>query len=290
MANPTISVANASNRLDDRDLQRAIRSVNRQLVEDFQPIWGRTWELMLHGSPTDFSDVDSLVEEHVRGEAVIYVVDEPNLAGAVGYHALNAAELPYGFVFLLGDDWTITLSHEAMELIIDPTANVLVPGPDPRDHSNIVLHAHEVCDAVERTSYLVDDVRVSNFVTPQWFFAGNAPGTRDDFLGVGVNSFDATPNSHLGFFDPSVNSWITYLGTTGSIMPRFHGRAEHFCSVRHRPNEGSVNAVLLDLQESPPECLHAKVGELRRMAGITRTDRHSNVVTKLFDAARAEAF
>lgn len=285
MANPTISVANASNRLDDRDLQRAIRAVNRQLIEDFQPIWGRAWELMLHGSPTDFSDVDSLVEEPVRGEAVIYVVDESNLAGAAGYHALNAAELPYGFVFLLGDDWTITLSHEAMELVIDPTANVLAPGPDPRDDSNIVLHAYEVCDAVERTSYLVDDVRVSNFLTPQWFFPGNAPGTRNDFLGVGVNSFDATPDSHLGFFDLSASSWITYLGTSGSIVPRFLGRAEHFSHVRHRPDEGSVNAVLLDLQESPPKCLQAKEDNLRRMAGVTRTDRHSNVVTKLFGTA-----
>ena len=34
-----------------------------------------------------------------------------------------------GFVFTNLPDWTVTLSHEVLELIIDPTVNIFVPGP-----------------------------------------------------------------------------------------------------------------------------------------------------------------
>ena len=205
MGRPTISTINFS-QLDDRVVQRAIRAVNRQITEDFSGVWGSDWELVLHASAANPNDPDNLPNEPVRGAGVLYLVDESTLPGALGYHFINGAEVPFGFVFVLdpgGNEWTITLSHEALEMIIDPTANVLVPGPDPRNPAggNIVLHAYEVCDAVERTSYDIDGIAVSNFITPNWFFEGDAPATRNDFLGVGVQSFLATPGSHLAFFD-----------------------------------------------------------------------------------------
>ena len=177
---PTISVVNFSD-LSDSDVQAAIRAVNRQIQEDFAPIWGAIWDLRLHGSSFDADDIDSLVEEYIQGEAVLYIVDQGHLPGAAGYHSINGREMPFGFVFVTDpDDWTVTLSHEALELIIDPTVNVLVPGPDPRPgrDNNTVLHAYEVCDAVERTSYLIDGVRVSNFITQQWFFPDDADAAR----------------------------------------------------------------------------------------------------------------
>ena len=200
---PTISVVNFSDLADD-EVQVAIRAVNRQIQEDFAPIWGAVWDLRLHGSAFDAINIDSLVEEHVQGEGVLYIVDQSHLPGAAGYHALNGREVPYGFVFVTDpDDWTVTLSHEALELMIDPTVNVLVPGPDPRPGGggNTVLHPYEVCDAVERTSYLIDGIRVSNFITQQWFFADDAPGTRNDFQGGRcpvVRRDTEQPSSHPG--------------------------------------------------------------------------------------------
>ena len=215
MAFPTISVINFTSDLTDREVQEAIRAVNRQITEDFAPVWGAIWDLRLHASPFDPAEPETVANDPVQGEAVLYLVDESHLPGAAGYHAMNNAEKPYGFVFITDpNEWTVTLSHEALELIIDPTVNVLVPGPDPRpgQSDNQVLHAYEVCDAVERTSYEIDGIRVSNFITQQWFFSGEAAGTRNDFLGVGVGSFGATTGSHLAFFDLNAGSWVTFLG------------------------------------------------------------------------------
>ena len=60
-----------------------------------------------------------LKEEKVPAESVIYLIDESTLPGALGYHDLNTRDFPVGFVFVLDpNDWTTTLSHEVLELIL----------------------------------------------------------------------------------------------------------------------------------------------------------------------------
>ena len=132
--------------------------------------------------PLPPDDPDVIQEDPVQAEAVVYLVDEANIAGALGYHDLNNAEVPVGFVFTDLGDWTVTFSHEVLELIVDPTVNILVPGPDPRapnDPNAWLLHTYEVCDAVERTEYVIDGIALSNFVTPMYFAEGDAPGSLD---------------------------------------------------------------------------------------------------------------
>ena len=286
MGKPTISTINFS-QLDDRVVQHAIRSVNRQITEDFTAVWGSDWELVLHASAADPSDPDSLPNEPVRGAGVLYLVNESTLPGALGYHFINGAEVPFGFVFVLdpiSNEWTITLSHEALEMIIDPTANVLVPGPDPRNptNGNIVLHAYEVCDAVERTSYDVDGVAVSNFITPNWFFEGDGPVTRNDFLGVGVNSFLATPGSHLAFFDLN-DGWQQIIGQSSGSAGRLAARVDQYYRERKRPDEKKMLAILAETKARLAGKIidRGRLG-MERVSGITRTDRHQAAVEKLF--------
>ena len=210
MSQPSIAIINFSSILSDTDVQTAIRAVNRQIVEDFVPTWGTGRILRLHAAAFTPNSATPLEAETVNADSVLYLVDESTLAEALGYHDLNTSDLPFGFVFVetSGPEWTITLSHEALELIVDPTVNLLVPGPDPRQANNTVLHSYEACDAVERTSYSVDGILVSNFVTPNYFTPGDAPGTRNDFLGIGVESLKATPEA--------TSSSTTSHRTTGS--------------------------------------------------------------------------
>src|SRR5262249_40513118 len=124
MANPTLAIVNFTTTLKDNEVRTAIHAVNRQVQEQFQPILG--------GGPTlkplvpnfDVADADTLAQEPVRADSVIYLVDESTVDNALGFHDLNTRDLPFGFVFVIDPkDWTTTLSHEALELILDPTAN-----------------------------------------------------------------------------------------------------------------------------------------------------------------------
>lgn len=274
---PTISVVNFTSDLSDREVQEAIRAVNRQIAEDFAPVWGAFFDLRLHASPFDLAEPDTLAEDPVQGEAVLYLVDESHLPGAAGYHALNNSEKPYGFVFITDpSEWTVTLSHEALELILDPNVNLFAPGPDPRpgQSDNFVLHAYEVCDAVERTSYEIDHIRVSNFITKEWFVPGDAPGTRNDFLGVGVESFGATTGSHLAFFDLDAGSWVTFIGEARELSRSCAARQAEFEHDRLRPDEEPLNKLLNQLKAEPPPFLREIPPErLQIFDGVTRTGR-----------------
>jgi hypothetical protein len=212
-----ISVINRSaGALDDEDLQHAIRAINRQIAEDFEPYWsmGATLRLEGHkgGGPQSVSDM--------RGDAILYVSKQADVADALGYHERNNHGIPYGFVFLdvaaeVEEDWRVTLSHEALEMIADPEVNLLVQGPHPEDPERQVFHWYEVCDAVQAETYMVDGVPVSNFVLPLYFTSEAEPGGRNDFLGRryknrSLQSFGVNPGGYIGFYDPGVDDHVTY--------------------------------------------------------------------------------
>lgn len=279
MSLPSISVINFSSHLNDQDVQEAIRAVNRQVLEDFAPIWGSGRVLRLHAPSYDPAHPDTLMEDPVRGSSVVYLVDQATLPGALGYHDLNTRAIPVGFVFILDlNEWTSTLSHEVLELIVDPTVNIFVPGPDPRDAANVVLHAYEVCDAVERTSYDIDNVRVSNFVTPEYFTVGDEVGTRNDFLGVGVTSFGVTRDSHIAFFDLSAGAWVTVIGERASPSLVQAKRAQAFDRPKPtRPTDSALSVLLEKYNSHPaPNCKG-----LCHLPGITRTARYKASALRL---------
>jgi hypothetical protein len=202
----------------------------------------------------------------------MYLVDEASLPGALGFHDLNTRDVPVGFVFVLNpNDWTVTLSHEVLELILDPTVNLFVPGPDPRNPANLVLHTYEACDAVERFSYPIDGIAVSDFLTPSYFTIGDAPGTRNDFLGVGVTSFGVTPNSHIAFFDLSTGTFVTVVGQQAPPRAAAKKQERHDHPKAPRPPEERLQHLLHRYQAQPPPPHGTGLPQMR---GITRTGRY----------------
>lgn len=209
-----ISLVNHSAKIVDAKLQATLRALNRQLDEDFAPHWGRGGRLRLEGrsAPKPVPERAS----DIRGEAVIYLCDLPeDSQDALGYHELNHRGIPYGFVFTelsreLEEPWSLTLSHEVLELVVDAEANLLVKGPHPEDPTREVFDWYEVCDAVQTQSYVIDGERVSNFVLPLYFTTHEEPGGRNDFLGATrraepkLASFGVADGGHLRYFDPEV--------------------------------------------------------------------------------------
>jgi len=234
-----ISVINFSREPDDK-VQRVIRAVNRQLTEDFAPYWHRTGVLRLEGRPGAGPDIETTTA--MRGDAVIYLQEEPDDDRALGYHDLNLRGVPYGFVFLalareIGEDWSVTFSHEALELVMDPEANLLASGPHPEDPGRAVQHWYEVCDAVQDQTYAIDEVKVSNFVTPLYFTVGNEDGSRNDFLGASgrgrrpqLPSFGVAPGGYVGFLDPETGEHETFTARDR--------RAQQRLDVRNRAGWG----------------------------------------------------
>ena len=244
-----ISVVNHSNgQVTDEELQIAIRAINRQINEDFAPYWSLPATLRLEGRSTE--DPDRIQVPDMRGDAVLYLWDEVDVSGALGYHFQNFRGIPFGFVFTalaqdLGEPWSVTLSHEALELIGDPQTNLLVIGPHPMENRD-VFHWYEMCDAVQAETYEIDGIAVSNFLLPLYFTGtrdADEPGARNDFLGKAfggqtLKSFGLNPGGYIGFFDPELGDHDTFAiqgDTTALMRLEIKSRAkEARRSVRYR--------------------------------------------------------
>lgn len=212
-----ISVVNHTKDVSDEELHFAIRAINRQIGEDFKPYWHMSASLRLEGRSTAKPDFKRLPD--MRGDAVLYLWDGKDGDDALGYHETTHRGVPYGFVFTvlakeLGEHWTVTLSHEALELLGDPEVNLLVQGAHPGNPAQVVFHWFEMCDAVQAETYDIDGVKVSNFVLPLYFTGDNESGSRNDYLGklhkgVALRSFGINPGGYIGFFNPATGEHDT---------------------------------------------------------------------------------
>lgn len=210
-----ISLINRSKEVPDARAQEVARAINRQIRDDFEPYWSFGGTLRLEGPIGQRLHVNN--PSDMRGDAVMYLVDGTNTREAAGWHDANFRDIPYGIVFLglcekLQEDWSVTLSHETLELIGDPLGNLLVEGNHPFDRRKRVLHLFEMCDAVQAESYTIDGVAVSNFVLPSYFSLGEQAGRRNDFLGTvhqgqTLQSFGMNPGAYVNIFDPTTRKW-----------------------------------------------------------------------------------
>ncbi len=214
-----ISIINHTNgKLSDEEVQRAIQAINRQIKEDFNPHWHRSALLQLVDKIGEEPDEQS--RYNPKENAFIYLWDKMDEDDALGYHDRNNRGIPYGFVFTelskeLNESWTVTLSHEVLELICDPEVNLLVSGHHPVKPSKKVFHWYEVCDAVQTETYKIDDVEVSNFLLPLYFTENEEIGSQNDFLGTmhngkTIKSFGVNPGGYIGFYDPDLKEHTTY--------------------------------------------------------------------------------
>src|SRR6266436_3010371 len=160
MSLPVIAITNASTCLTDTLVEAAIPALQRQVSLDFRAYWNLDCQLIVLPKSKSLTD----------GWWQILVTDNPDQAGAFGYHELTSQGTPLGKVFAgldlqSGGSWTVTLSHELLEMLADPWINWCAQGSDGK------VYALEVCDAVEADDlgYEIDGVLVSDFITPSWF-------------------------------------------------------------------------------------------------------------------------
>jgi hypothetical protein len=217
-----ISIINHTDgKIKDEELLHAIRAINRQILEDFEPYWSMGAVLRLEGHSKSRINSDNPVD--MRGDAIIYLQNsakQKDLKDTLGYHDLNYRGIPFGVVFTdlsdeLQEPWSVTLSHEALELLADPEINLMVAGPHPTDKRREVFHWYEMCDAVQDEYYLIDGIQVSNFVLPLYFTGGDEVGGRNDFLGNleqnrSLTSFGVNRGGYIGYYDPKDRKHHTF--------------------------------------------------------------------------------
>ena len=206
-----LTIANISVSIDAPTLSDAVAAIGQQVSRDFKPVWGV--DAIIVATKLDITSPQVNIDSST--DAIIYVGDSSQdptsgVSGTLGYHSDNYNHLPYGFVYLdvcreYNEPWSCTLSHEALELLADPTAVLTVTGPAPSGTTEkTVYYDLEVCDPTQGDTYNVDGVVVSNFVT-KWYFnmAGGPAGRTTNFLNLSLGQFEARPGGYFQYEDDS---------------------------------------------------------------------------------------
>jgi hypothetical protein len=197
-----ISVINESTVLADTDVVPVVAALQKQVTNDFRPVWGTDATL----------NVVSKGTQPPTGSWWLVLLDDSDQANALGYHDLTTEGLPIGKVFAASDlkagtSWTVTASHELLEMLGDPNINLTVFVQD--NNTNGILYAYEVCDACEDDSfgYQIDNVLLSDFVYPAWFESFRPEGsTQFDRLNKIQNPFQLLVNGYIGIFNVTAGS------------------------------------------------------------------------------------
>ena len=168
-----IQVKNISTAMSDQDVQTALAAVAAQVADDVAPIW--------LNEPATLPLIDTTAT-FAPGAWQFIVADTPqqvsqNAPGAAGDHD-DSGGVPVGYAFAqitlqAGMDPNVTISHEVLEMIGD---SLIDQCNQWSDIPNALFLAQELCDPVEDDSLAYDKngVKVSDFVTPQYFIPGSA--------------------------------------------------------------------------------------------------------------------
>jgi len=187
-----IAILNQSNgAVADADVATMEAAITRQ-IQAVASAWNRE-----AATVTFYSDAGA-VPAGAYGVAIVPTIDgQP--AGVVGYHAENwglvAAQPILANAQTLTGDWSVssTLSHEVLEMFIDPACNLLAVDGQGSAYSL------EVCDPVEAPTYTVNNVSVSNFVTPSWFDPQAPTGARFDKQGQVTAAFTIAAGGYANY-------------------------------------------------------------------------------------------
>lgn len=186
---PQIAIVNKSRSIPDDVLAYAAKACDQQVIE-CAAAWGV--------SPTPVAWYRSEANLPARDVRIMAIVDDIDAPGALGYHDFDLGVV-YGRVLAQGIAGTsVTLSHECLEELLDPTCDRWMPMPDGR---SVAL---EVCDPVEADTYDVDveildsnpqKVTLSNYILPKWF----EPAERGAFdrLGLLARPFAMTEGGYM---------------------------------------------------------------------------------------------
>ena len=157
-----------------KEVTRVAAALDKQVTRDFGPLWG----ILATVDPV-FS-----LEDVPVGYWPIVLRDRIKAPGADGFHKDRFGQ-PFARVALT-DSWSLTASHECLEMLADPFGDRMIPGPSIREEQGRVSYLVEVCDPPESEefAYTVNDVLVSDFITPSFFDPVEVEGVRYSFTGA----------------------------------------------------------------------------------------------------------
>jgi hypothetical protein len=237
--------------VDAGELARVAAAIQRQVLRDFGPAWG------IHATVDVFPLLESVPADYWP-----VVLTRRHLGDDEGFHLTNDGQ-PFSVVEAIAG-WSLTASHEILEMLADPTGTRMIPGPLPafvvdggprRDPAARVDYLLEICDPCQsaRDAYIIDGVVVSDFVLPTYFGVGGAEASRRpvaySFHGAVTAPHSLAPGGALTYFDRQRGRFVH---VRHDDITKAHVAEEHPLEPGdRRPPRAAVHATVKNRSDLP---------------------------------------
>lgn len=198
-----IGLVSTARSISSEEIRKVAAALDLQVNRDLAPIWG-----------TKASVVPLSAPDYIEpGIWPIFVVPELP-PGMGGLHKTDHHQ-PYALVEA-GPTWSLSASHECLEMLVDPNGNRLVAATalqiiDDQARDKVgekFEYLLEICDPSEDPSsaYLINDVLVADFYTPHFFDPIAAEGVRYSYTGKITRPRQVLPNGYVSWINPGTGA------------------------------------------------------------------------------------
>jgi hypothetical protein len=197
-----VALVDVSGTIEAAELAEVAGALNEQVQADVAPAWRVAATVGAYPQPPQGTWRIELEE----------TIDAP---GAAGFHADERGQ-PYAKVALQDGDWTVTASHELIEMIVDPFGSRLHTAAALKGwngDSARVRYLMEPGDPAEEIHYEVGGVPVSDFVLPS-FYRSSPRGSLAAYSHTGsvTEPLQILDGGYISFIDPATEAmWQRFV-------------------------------------------------------------------------------
>src|SRR6266513_3972280 len=174
MLNRNLALVADTKKITPSQLTKVAAALQKQATRDLGPL------LEIEDNVSGFAKLEDVPTDYWP----VIVRDDIKTPGAGGVHEDKNGQ-PFALVEF-SDQWSLTASHETLEMLADPFGNRLVAGGSPKRSQGRVNFLVVVCDPSEdqQFAYTVNGVTVSDFYTPHFFDPVSESSVRYSYTGA----------------------------------------------------------------------------------------------------------
>jgi hypothetical protein len=207
--------------------------------------------------------------------------------GEGGFH-MTRHNQPYAKVIYTPDsnEWTLDASHETIEMLVDPNGNRLqtstsieIHGNEIRDGNGRFEYLVEACDPCEAddSSYQIDGIRVSDFITPHFYDPHPTPGVRYSFNGTITRPREILKGGYISWTDPQTAEMQQILWVDPNEPPQLRNLGPATTGSLRLYIEAHTHALVRDKRAKPSDAARAARAAYREKIvanGRARAERY----------------
>lgn len=199
MASPIhFALASEAAGLEYSRLVKIARAVEAQITEHVAPVWD------VRGTVTAYRHINDAPPD----SSPVLVSDKFKFQ-TLGVHLYREwDDRPFALVRAVKkEDVSVAVSHEIIEILVDPTGDRTVSAPSIKPGQGGVEYLLEVCDPPENYPYTVDGERVSDFCTPAYYDPGSHPGVAYSYNRAISRPLEVLPKGYVSWHEPVTGVW-----------------------------------------------------------------------------------